>query len=545
MDLVFYARLIRKRWSLILLGVLVATAAASYSTLQATPLYETTIKLYITGQAAADVEGALQSGFLSEQRVRSYANLLDSTPVRTRVLKTIGSNSPGGVAVRPIAETALITVRITHPDPRQAQRLANGYGQVIPQIIDEIERPVRGGPSLIKATVVEPAELPRRPGSPKKGRNLALGALLGLVIGGSAALLAEALDTSVKSAADLREATDMTVLGALAYDPGVPRQPLTVHSQPRSRKSEAFRQLRTNIQFAEIDNARKSLVVTSATLDEGKSFVSCNLAIAMAQAGERVILVEADLRRPSVREYMGFEGTVGLTDVLINRSKLADVLQDWGGGLLRVLPGGRIPPNPSELLGSMSMHDVVDQLERMADVVVLDSPPLLPVTDAAVLSVHAGGVLMVVRAGRTSREQVRRAVESLHAVNARVVGGVLNMTPTKGPDAYTYTYDGYYHPEESDMPATSRPSPARRGRAAANGISRTATGDAAERISAAAVAGLRQGSRWRRVDVAPPPSAPPAPPFPAATPAPEGSETTGTHGAGVPPARPPGSGPMP
>jgi capsular exopolysaccharide synthesis family protein len=168
----------------------------------------------------------------------------------------------------------------------------------------------------------------------------------------------------------------------------------------------------------------------------------------MAQAGQRVILVEADLRKPSVRQYMGIEGAVGLTNVLLGEVELEDVLQNWGGGLLQVLPGGTIAPNPSELLGSGGMAEVIRRLEAMSDLVIFDAPPLLPVTDAAVLGVNTDGAVLVVRSGSTGRERLDRAVESLAGVGVHIVGAVLNMAPTKGPDSYHYY--AYYG---KDLPA--------------------------------------------------------------------------------------------
>jgi capsular exopolysaccharide synthesis family protein len=172
---------------------------------------------------------------------------------------------------------------------------------------------------------------------------------------------------------------------------------------------------------------------------EGKTTTTVNLAISLAQAGQRVIVVEGDLRRPQLASYLGLEGAVGLTSVLIGRASLDEALQPWGEAGLQVLAGGPTPPNPSELLGSHGMHELLRTREGRADLVLLDSPPLLPVTDAALLSMVASGAVLVVRADRTRREQAH-ALDSLEAVGARVLGAVLNMAPTRGPDAYQYNY---------------------------------------------------------------------------------------------------------
>ncbi|MDY7557701.1 CpsD/CapB family tyrosine-protein kinase [Cryobacterium sp. 10C3] len=163
----------------------------------------------------------------------------------------------------------------------------------------------------------------------------------------------------------------------------------------------------------------------------------------MADAGGRVLLIDADLRRPKIADYMGVEGRVGLTDVLIGRAELSDVIQPWGEGRLFVLPAGKIPPNPSELLGSARMADLIAQFNLTFDVVIFDSSPLLPVTDAAILAKNVGGAIIVVAAGRTHKNQLRGAIAALGSVGAPVSGLVLTMLPTKGPDAYGYGHYGY------------------------------------------------------------------------------------------------------
>ena len=175
------------------------------------------------------------------------------------------------------------------------------------------------------------------------------------------------------------------------------------------------------------------MVVTSPSAEEGKSTTSCNLAITLAQAGLRTILVEADLRRPRVADYMGLEGAVGLMSVLSGLATLEDALQPWGRNAMWVLASGPLPPNPSEVLGSHQMIDLLKSLDDRADVVVFDSPPLLPVTDAAVLARLTDGAVLVVRHGSTRKEQVTRALEALQNVDAKLLGTVLNRAPGQGP----------------------------------------------------------------------------------------------------------------
>jgi capsular exopolysaccharide synthesis family protein len=210
-------------------------------------------------------------------------------------------------------------------------------------------------------------------------------------------------------------------------------------------RAEAFRTMRTNLQFDDVDHELGSVVITSSIAGEGKSTTCCNLAISLAQAGTRVILVEADLRRPKVADYMGLEGAIGLTNVLVGNLHIDDALQAWGNGNLHVLASGQLPPNPSELLGSQQMEHLLRELEGRADIVLIDAPPILPVTDAAVLSVMTSGVVMVVSAEKTRRDQVKRAASGITGVGGVILGTVFNKVPKRGAESYGYGYGyGYY-----------------------------------------------------------------------------------------------------
>jgi capsular exopolysaccharide synthesis family protein len=272
---------------------------------------------------------------------------------------------------------------------------------------------------------------------------MSLALALGLVVGVSLAVLRETLDNSIRSVEILKSASGAAVLGVIAYDETAKQSPLIVESHSRSMRAEAFRQLRTNLQFVDVDNPIKVLVVTSSVAEEGKSSTATNLAVSFAAAGQKVLLIEGDLRRPRVAEYLGLDASVGLTNVLAGQVAVDEVLQTWGRGGLTVLPSGSIPPNPSELLGSRNMSDLLVSLRKTFQVIIIDSPPLLPVTDAAIVAAKADGAILVVRYGLTKRQQVSAAVDALKAVDARVLGTLLNRTPTRGVDSYSYGY-GYY-----------------------------------------------------------------------------------------------------
>lgn len=455
MDLRDYFRTIVKRWRIVAACFLVGICLASVATLTATPVYQAEAQLFVSVQTGSDdASAANQGNNFAQQRVTSYAAIVSSPLVLEPVIADLGlTDGAAGLSGRVTASvplnTNLLNVVVTDTDPARAAQVANAVSSQFARVIADLEKPADTGRSLVKVTVVRQAGVPTAPIEPRAALNLALGGLLGLMLGVGLAVLRETLDTTVKSSDDIARidtAEGVSILGGIAHDSDAAKRPLIVQADPHSTRAEAFRQLRTNLQFVDIDNPPRSIVITSSLPGEGKSTTAANLALTLAQAGLRVALVEADLRRPKVSAYLGLENAVGLTSVLIGRARVSDLLQQWGHLPLNVLPSGPTAPNPSELLGSHHMRAVIEELETTHDVVLLDAPPLLPVTDAAVLSALAGGALVVVRVGRTRREQLGRAIDNLRAVDARVLGVVLNMTPSRNR-AYGYENYGSYAPE--------------------------------------------------------------------------------------------------
>jgi capsular exopolysaccharide synthesis family protein len=258
-------------------------------------------------------------------------------------------------------------------------------------------------------------------------------------------VLLELRDTSVRTDEQLELVHAGPLLGRIPFDRRIRDAPLVIQDDTHSIRAEAFRQLRTNLQFIDVERPIQVLVVTSSVASEGKSALSANLALAMVAANRRVLVIEADFRRPRLADYFGLERAVGLTDVLAGRVDVEDVLQPWGTDGLVILPSGQLPPNPSELLGSEAMARLLERFRSDFDMIIIDTPPLLPVTDAAVLASSVDGVVLVSRCSKTTTSQVKQAAGSLTAVGARLLGCVLNMKPTRGADAYTY-YD-YSRPE--------------------------------------------------------------------------------------------------
>ncbi|GGN09376.1 chromosome partitioning protein [Terrabacter tumescens] len=466
MELQDYLNVIRKRWMIIAAVTLVTLGLAAAYTALSPRTYAATTQFYIS-TAGDDSTSSLQQGnTFSQSKVKTYAQLLETGKVLNPVIEKSGVKTtaaklgPQITSSIPV-ETSLIDVTVAGSSPDAALRVAQALGDVFPKIIADYEsRPGKESPVLVR--VSEDAEAQTAPVSPKPTRNLALGLVLGLLLGFGAALLRDVLDKSVKSQRDLETVTDRTILGGIAYDTDASAHPLIVQVDPRSQRAEAFRSLRTNLQFIDVANPPKSIVVTSSLPGEGKSTTTANLALSLAETGLKVVVIEGDLRRPRLLDYLGFEGSVGLTDVLVGRVEVDDVLQPFGRTGLRLLGAGPIPPNPSELLGSANMEQLIEDLTERFDYVLIDAPPLLPVTDAAVLSTIVDGALVVVGAGVAQREHVRRALESLEAVNGSVLGLILNRVKAKELGAGYGTYEYDYRPESERQRAKGRSVPQQR-----------------------------------------------------------------------------------
>lgn len=469
-----YLRILRERWVMIVAAVLVAGVAAGAAWYLWPKEYTASLTLYVSAQTADSTQTAYQGAQLSQQRVTPYAELVSSERVATDVGRELGLvGAPAELARRITASSALdsvlIDVAVTDPAPAQAAAIANAVGRAMTNLVAELERPsTPGAVPAVAIRVVQDAAVPTAPSSTSLPVALALGVLAGLGLGIAAALARNALDTSVTSPEQLRAAVDAPNLGTIAYDAGVPAHPLTVHDDPHSPRAEAFRQLRTNLQFVDVDQPHKVIVVTSSLPGEGKSTTLANLAIALASAGQRVLAIEADLRRPKLADMLGLERAVGLTSILSGRVRPEQAVQHWQGGV-DVIASGALPANPSELLASRQMASLLAELRRQYDVILVDSPPLLPVTDAAAVVPATDGALLICRYKATKRGQAGAAAAALEAVSARLLGTVFTMVPSAGPRAYA-RYHSYYHPAEgTDVPQSPpvgnpsvRPSPVQR-----------------------------------------------------------------------------------
>ena len=503
MELQDYLRVIRRSWVLLLVITLVAVGAATAYSLLKTPEYEATTKVFVSTQSASSVGDLAQGNTFTQQVVQSYTDIVTTPIVLDPVIADLDLSTTNTALAQQVTasaalNTVVIEITVTDMSASASANIANEIARSLSNVVrDDLAPSTTGTAAPVKVTVVQPASVPLAPSSPNIPLNIALGLLVGLALGVSIAVLRSVLDTRIRGIHDVETVTTAPVLGGIAFDQKGAKRPLIVQDDPRSPRAESFRSLRTNLQFLDFDGRARSFVVTSAIQGEGKTTTVANLGIALSDAGARVVIVDADMRRPQLAEMMGVEGAVGLSDVLIGKVSLVEAIQPWGSeGRLSILPAGQIPPNPSELLGSQWATDMIDSLNETFDVVLIDAPPLLPVSDAAILSKRTGGAIVVVAAGRTRRAQLTGAIDALDAIGGDVLGVVVTMLPTKGPDAHGHGagHAGYgyaYNYGELEAKEASR----------AKGSSRakSAKGSAASDESAH-VAQRPKSSRWRRVD---------------------------------------------
>lgn len=448
MELRDYLLTLRRNWILIVALTLVGLIVGGLASLLTKPVYTAETQLFVATQNSGSVQDLQTGNSFIQARVSSYVKTATTPTVLQPVIDTLGlEETPHQLASKVVAssdlKTVLITISVDDRSPVQAAAIAQGVANSLIKAVDNLETPTAGGASPVRVSVVTPATAPLSSSAPNTKINLALGLIVGLALGIAAALLRTTMDTRIRSERDLAQITQAPVLGGIAFDPDASKNPLVHEGSGQSQRAESFRQLRTNLQFAHVSHKSKTVLVTSSLPGEGKSSTATNLAIAIADSGQSVALVDADLRRPMVANYLGLEGSAGLTTALIGQADVQDLMQPWGKNELHVLTSGRIPPNPSELLGSAEMKHLIDRLEQAFDAVIIDAPPLLPVTDSAVLAQQVGGVLLVVGCHSAKRPQVEKAVATLELVDADVLGMVLNRVPVKGPDAYSYSYYGY------------------------------------------------------------------------------------------------------
>ncbi|GAA4284570.1 polysaccharide biosynthesis tyrosine autokinase [Brevibacterium daeguense] len=437
MDLKNCLRVLRRNVVLIIAAALVGALGGLAVALLAPTTYTAQTELFVSIPNAGSTADLQQGSAFTQDRLQTYVKMTEGRSVLQPVIDELGLDETTQelaerIKAKSDPDTVLISIEVTDREPAEAARIAEAVAASLVDVIAELENPQSEGSSPVRLSVANPAAVPTEPSSLGLGLETALGALVGIVLGIGVALARSAFDSRLRSREDLRRITQAPVLSAIPADPSTTRTPLITDLPAHSPRAEAFRRLRTNLRFVQVDDPVNSVLVTSAVAGEGKTTTSINLALVMAQAGKRIALVDADLRRPRVAETLGLENSAGLTTALIGAADVFDLLQPWGQDELYVLTAGEIPPNPAELLDSRAMQRLLGALTADFDLVIIDGPPMLPVADSLILAQRVGRVLLVTGTGQVNIGEVRETLTSLQLVDVTRVDIVFNKVSASG-----------------------------------------------------------------------------------------------------------------
>jgi polysaccharide biosynthesis transport protein len=452
MELVDVVGVLRRFWRSIVATLVACAALGGGLLMLQQPVYSSTAIINFmpqVGGSASQLKAAME--YAAEQAV-TYAQVA-TTPLVTQKLKE-SLNTPESTVelasqlnVAAAGTQAAIFVTANRPDAESAARYANAEAAELVKTVGDFSPP--GSTETIKAVITQPAVAPARPSSPVLLNNILIAIGVGLALGVGQAFLRHALDTRVQNPEDIQRVTNIPVIGEIPFDEEVLGSGSGRRIEPFSLRSEAYRRLRTNLQFRAIEGHGNAILVTSSLAGEGKTSTAVNIAAAFAQNDQRVRLVDADLRRPRVHHTLGLENEVGLSSALLHGLHLKEAVQPHAG--MDVLTSGPKPPNPAELLGSGAMQKLYAEACDLYDLVVFDTPPLLPVTDALVLGRMGAGTVLVADQTRLVRRQLLTSAKNLAGVDAPVLGIVLNKIKLGVSNGYYgYGYKASYNYQYSD-----------------------------------------------------------------------------------------------
>ncbi len=458
MRVVDYWKIFRARW-LTIFAITAVSGLLGFGLAAIQPKqYTSDASGMLTAGSSSDLGSALTGDSFAKSRVTSYLDVANSRSVAERVKENLGLEESvdalrANTTVSNPPETSNIKVSVTASTPEQARDIAEAWIVAIGEQSLEIE----GAGTIVQFQSLDSAQIPTSPSSPDIRLYVLGGILVGAVMGIAYAIVWHQFDRRIRAVEHVESTTGVAVIGTIPRRKtgGVGNDRIVTSKGGNDRESddiseyavaESMRRIRTNLQFMDVDNPPRVITVTSSIPGEGKSFVIANLANTIAQAGEQVVVIDGDLRRPVVAETFGIVGSVGLTDVLAGTAELRDVLQPWGDtGNLAVLAAGSVPPNPSELLSSKTMGKLLDEISQHA-IVLIDTPPLLPVTDAALLTAKTSGAIIVASANKTTFDELGQSLANLRKVKGRSLGVIINRVPMRGAqaDGYGYRYRNYY-----------------------------------------------------------------------------------------------------
>jgi len=429
---------LRKRW-IVIVALTVIGAGVAYGVAQlATPLYRSTSSLFVSSESGNSTSDLLQGSTYSQNLVQSYTQLATMPAVLQPVIDQLGLDMTStelgrSVTAQSPLDTVIIEITATDETPERATQIADAVALSLSNVASELSPKDALGQPSVSLRQVSTAAVPRFPFFPSTLLFVAAGAAMGFALAAVYALLRQLLNKRLRDADEV-EGLGAASLAAIPEDRNSSAG-VVLLSAPHGLVAEEYRRLRTNIEFSDIDNSVKVVLVTSGSPAEGKSTVAVNLALALGERTRRVLLIDGDLRLPSVAEYCRIDGSVGLTSVLRGSARAENAIQPWADKI-DVLPSGMVPPNPNQLLASKAMAQFMTAMTKVYDFIVVDSSPLLPTVDALTLAQSADGVVVVARAHKTRRSDLSRVLESLHTVNAPVLGVATNRVKSSVKSAY-------------------------------------------------------------------------------------------------------------
>ncbi len=459
------AQIVRRFWIVIVALTLVGAASAFLISKSQTPLYQADATVYFSISQSTTNSDLNQGSAYTQAQMLSFAQLATSDLTLERVISDLGlkvdpASLARNITVTSPQNTVLLNISVSSPSATGASEIANSVARNVSHVVVELAPTDSSSKSTVSARIVDPAVTPRVQASPNKSRDTAIGALLGLLLGILGCVIFTRLDTRLRSVEAVASVTDSPVLGQIGrLAPAVDSRPLMIQA-PNGKEAESFRRARAGLRFASVDKRVRVILITSAIPAEGKTTVAVNLAVAMTENNARVLLVDADLRRPRVAQSLGLEGAVGLTTVLVDDVSLNEARRPYSTTTLDLLLSGDVPPNPSELLSSDRMAQLLTELSTEYDVVIVDSAPVLSVADATLLAPNVDLILLVVDASKARKAQLAKCIRALEVTGAHISGIVLNRMKISRQRDYYYYGEG---DEESTRSRRSsnvlRPSP--------------------------------------------------------------------------------------
>lgn len=444
MNIHDYIGAIRKNWLVIAVLALVG-AGAGYGYAQTMPdMYRSTASAYASTVVGDTTSELVQGSTYVQGLVQSYTNMATTPIVLDPVIEKLKLDVSAKELARSVTadtplNTVIIEITVVSADPTEARRIASAVTRSLAETVAEISTRGDAANSPVALTIISPATAPVAPFSPDTRMIVAIGGAIGLVLGLAWAVLRELIDTRIRTQKDIEVVTDSPILAEISRGPRDAGLAQTIRLTPNGPTAESFRGLCMSLAFADVDKPVASVVVTSAMPGEGKSSVSLGLALSLAESMGRVLLIDADLRKPSVADHTGLDGSVGLTSVLLGSATIEEAVQSWGADNLDILVAGTIPPNPNQLLASDTMRATLAEFKKRYDFVVIDTSPLIPVTDPLWLVHETDGAIVVARHMKTRRPELSKAMATLGSVGARVLGVVSN--DVKKNERLTYYTD--------------------------------------------------------------------------------------------------------